>query len=101
MSGHTFKVGDRVRHTTGGTFVVHGVVAHGVSGRSLYAVSDEENLTFWWFGAEYLSPLPLFEPVQRWMQLDEEGDLTWDTFGSPGHAGRWVKVVISPAEDQS
>ena len=100
MSGHTFKVGDRVRAVrwpSGGPMQVvlaepdrkGQIIVRGAEGDYLRMRPSE------------LSPLPLFESVERWMRLDD-GELDWSTYSAKGSAVRnWVKVVISPAEDQS
>ena len=108
MSGYTFKVGDRVRVLLGGVagaFRHERATVNGCTDGYLWVTLDiaaDRPITV---RCDECEPLPLFEPVERWMILKATGTLGAHTFTScPGDrlAGTtWVKVIISPAEDQS
>lgn len=103
MSGHTFKVGDRVRPRGSQRLWIIKAI-DGDDDPIAWLRSDGGD--YWQSYVSDLSPLPLFEPVERWMILTAAGCPTGSVFMScPGDelagAATWVKVVISPAEDQS
>lgn len=103
MSGHTFKVGDRVRADSWPSGCPMQVVLAEPDRRGQIIVRDAEGDYLWALPSE-LSPLPLFEPVERWAYLYDNGELGISMSEVPGvdnSNGCWVKVVISPAEDQS
>ena len=99
MSGHTFKVGDRVA----GKF--DGGEAHHATVLALNEGYAWVRLDCGWYRTkkvDRLSPVPLFEPVERWVQVSDNGVIGSNLWRHPGHTNEgWVKVVISPAEDRS
>ena len=103
MSGHTFKVGDRVG-LVNTEWKDTGIVL-AVGERFAWVVWDDNDGEPTTERLASLRLLPLFEPVERWLPVwgnDSLGDDLYDVRPDATVNGcRWVKVLISPAEDQS